>query len=64
MNFRKAFQRSNLQLNSGMYLYSDTEKNGVNVDSVNKFYNVEACGQPINLFLLPEVYEDYGMYKT
>ncbi|XP_047508380.1 nonsense-mediated mRNA decay factor SMG9-like [Pieris napi] len=57
--YRKAFQRSNLQLKSGMYLYSDISNNGVNVDSVNKWYSVEKCGHPINLFLLPEVYEDY-----
>ncbi|XP_045499743.1 protein SMG9-like isoform X1 [Colias croceus] len=58
--YRKAFQRSNLQLNSGMYLYSDANRNGLNVNSVSQSYNVDSCGQPINLFLLPEVYSDYG----
>ncbi|KAM3961968.1 nonsense-mediated mRNA decay factor SMG9 [Aphomia sociella] len=57
--YRKAFQRSNLQLNSGMYMYSDTNRNGLNVDNVCKGYSVDACGTPINLFLLPELYEDY-----
>lgn len=57
--YRKAFQRSNLQLNSGMYMYSDTNKNGLNVDSVCKGYNVESCGSPLNLFLLPEIYDDF-----
>ncbi|XP_026752531.2 nonsense-mediated mRNA decay factor SMG9-like [Galleria mellonella] len=57
--YRKAFQKSNLQLNSGMYMYSDTNKNGLNVDNVCKGYSVDACGTPINLFLLPELYEDY-----
>ncbi|XP_037873055.1 nonsense-mediated mRNA decay factor SMG9 [Bombyx mori] len=57
--YRKAFQKSSLQLNSGMYMYSDTNRNGLNVDSVCKSYNVETCGSPINMFLLPEVYEDY-----
>ncbi|XP_075976934.1 nonsense-mediated mRNA decay factor SMG9 isoform X1 [Anticarsia gemmatalis] len=57
--YRKAFQKSNLQLNSGMYMYSDTNKNGLNVDSVCKGYNVETCGTPINLFLLPEIYDDF-----
>ncbi|KAJ0176162.1 hypothetical protein K1T71_008336 [Dendrolimus kikuchii] len=57
--YRKAFQRSNLQLHSGMYLYSDTNKNGLNVDSVNKGYNVDVCGTPINLFLLPEITSDF-----
>ncbi|KAG6440984.1 hypothetical protein O3G_MSEX001590 [Manduca sexta] len=58
--YRKAFQRSNLQLNSGMYMYSDTNKNGLNVDSVCKGYNVDDCGTPINLFLLPEITEDFN----
>ncbi|XP_026330791.1 protein SMG9-like [Hyposmocoma kahamanoa] len=57
--YRKAFQKSNLQLNSGMYLYSDTNKNGLNVDKVCKSYSVDTCGTPINLFLLPEIYPDY-----
>ncbi|CAB3255608.1 unnamed protein product [Arctia plantaginis] len=57
--YRQAFQKSNLQLNSGMYMYSDTNKNGLNVDSVCKGYNVESCGMPINLFLLPEIYSDF-----
>ncbi|CAK1543062.1 unnamed protein product [Leptosia nina] len=57
--YRQAFQRSNLQLNSGMYLYSDSNKNGNNIDSISKAYSVEICGRPINLFLLPEIYEDY-----
>ncbi|XP_045451849.1 protein SMG9-like [Melitaea cinxia] len=57
--YRKAFQRSNLQLNSGMYLYSDTDKNGLNIDNVCKSYNVQTCGTPINLFLLPEIYSDF-----
>ncbi|KAL0878539.1 hypothetical protein ABMA27_003627 [Loxostege sticticalis] len=53
--YRKAFQKSNLQLNSGMYLYSDSNKNGLNVDSVCNGYSVDACGPPLNLCLLPEV---------
>ncbi|XP_047533724.1 nonsense-mediated mRNA decay factor SMG9-like [Vanessa atalanta] len=57
--YRKAYQRSNLQLNSGMYMYSDTNKNGLNIDSVCKSYNVRTCGTPINLFLLPEIYDDF-----
>ncbi|XP_050343997.1 nonsense-mediated mRNA decay factor SMG9-like [Nymphalis io] len=57
--YRKAYQRSNLQLNSGMYLYSDTNKNGLNIDSVCKSFNVQTCGTPINLFLLPEIYDDF-----
>lgn len=57
--YRKAFQKSNLQLNSGMYLYSDTNKNSLNVDSVCKGYNVDTCGTPLNLFLLPEIYSDF-----
>ncbi|XP_049874848.1 nonsense-mediated mRNA decay factor SMG9-like [Pectinophora gossypiella] len=57
--YRKAFQRSNLQLNSGMYMYSDSNKNGLNVDKVCKNYSNDACGSPINLFLLPEIYDDY-----
>lgn len=57
--YRKAFQRSNLQLQSGMYLYSDTNKNGLNVDSVNKGYSVDNCGMPINLFLLPEITSNF-----
>uniref|UniRef100_S4NS38 Protein SMG9 n=1 Tax=Pararge aegeria TaxID=116150 RepID=S4NS38_9NEOP len=57
--YRNAFQKSNLQLNSGMYMYSDTNKNGLNIDNVCKGYNVDACGSPINLFLLPEIYSDF-----
>ncbi|CAH0726977.1 unnamed protein product, partial [Brenthis ino] len=57
--YRKAFQRSNLQLQSGMYMYCDTNKNGVNINNVCKAYNVETCGSPINLFLLPEIYSDF-----
>ncbi|XP_045773885.1 protein SMG9-like [Maniola jurtina] len=57
--YRNAFQKSNLQLNSGMYMYSDTNKNGLNIDNVCKAYNVETCGSPLNLFLLPEVYSDF-----
>ncbi|CAG9583162.1 unnamed protein product [Danaus chrysippus] len=57
--YRKAFQRSNLQLNSGMYMYSDPNKNGINIDNVCKTYNITNCGHPINLFLLPEIYSDY-----
>ncbi|XP_013191537.1 nonsense-mediated mRNA decay factor SMG9 [Amyelois transitella] len=57
--YTKAFQRSNLQLNSGMYMYSDSNKNGLNVDNVCKAYSVEACGTPVNLFLLPEIYDDF-----
>ncbi|VVC94438.1 unnamed protein product [Leptidea sinapis] len=57
--YRKSFQRSNLQLKSGMYLYSDSNKNGLNVDSVCKSYDIGKCGSPINLFLLPEIYSDY-----
>ncbi|CAG9788061.1 unnamed protein product [Diatraea saccharalis] len=57
--YRKVFQRSNLQLKSGMYMYSDSNKNGLNMDSVCKGHNVDNCGPPINLFLLPEVYSDY-----
>ncbi|XP_053608359.1 nonsense-mediated mRNA decay factor SMG9-like isoform X2 [Plodia interpunctella] len=51
--------RSNLQLNSGMYMYSDTNKNGLNVDNVSKTYSVETCGTPINMFMLPELYDDF-----
>ncbi|PZC75353.1 hypothetical protein B5X24_HaOG206448 [Helicoverpa armigera] len=57
--YRKAFQKSNLQLNSGMYMYSDTNKNGLNVDSVCNGYSIDKCGTPINLFLLPEIYSDF-----
>ncbi|CAH2258921.1 jg12583 [Pararge aegeria aegeria] len=57
--YRNAFQKSNLQLNSGMYMYSDTNKNGLNIDNVCKGYNVDACGSPMNLFLLPEIYSDF-----
>ncbi|XP_026731017.1 protein SMG9-like [Trichoplusia ni] len=57
--YRKAFLKSNLQLNSGMYMYSDTNKNSLNVDSVCKGYSVDTCGTPINLFLLPEIYSDF-----
>lgn len=57
--YRKAFQKSNLQLNSGMYMYSDTNKNGLNVDSVCKGYSADKCGTPMNLFLLPEIYSDF-----
>lgn len=60
--FRKAFQKSELQLNSGMYMYSDSNKNGLHVDNVRKGYSVEACGAPINLFLLPEIYSDFGKH--
>lgn len=62
MIYRKAFQRSNLQLQSGMYMYCDTNKNGVNISNVCKAYNVENCGSPINLFLLPEIYSDFGKH--
>ncbi|XP_059062121.1 nonsense-mediated mRNA decay factor SMG9 [Achroia grisella] len=57
--YRQAFQRSNLQLNSGMYMYSDTNSHGLDVDNVCKGYSVDTCGTPINLFLLPELYADY-----
>lgn len=57
--YRKAFLKSNLQLNSGMYMYSDTNKNSMNVDSVCKGYSIKTCGTPINLFLLPEIYADF-----
>ncbi|XP_045536869.1 protein SMG9 [Papilio machaon] len=57
--YRKAFQKSTLQLNSGMYMYSDTYRNGLHVDQVYKGYNIDNCGQPINLFLLPEIYSDF-----
>ncbi|CAH2041489.1 unnamed protein product, partial [Iphiclides podalirius] len=57
--YRKSFQRSNLQLNSGMYMYSDTNRNGAHVDQVCKGYSVDTCGPPINLFLLPDIYSDY-----
>ncbi|CAH2982815.1 unnamed protein product [Chilo suppressalis] len=57
--YRKSFQKSSLQLNSGMYMYSDSNKNGLNMDSVCKGHTVDNCGPPINLFLLPEVYSDY-----
>ncbi|KAI5646353.1 protein SMG9 [Phthorimaea operculella] len=57
--YRKAFQKSNLQLNSGMYMYSDSNKNGLNVDAVCKGYSIDKCGAPINLFLLPEIYHDH-----
>ncbi|KAJ2951810.1 hypothetical protein O0L34_g13973 [Tuta absoluta] len=57
--YRKAFQKSNLQLNSGMYMYSDSNKNGLNVDAVCKGYSIDMCGPPINLFLLPEIYHDH-----
>ncbi|XP_052742185.1 nonsense-mediated mRNA decay factor SMG9 isoform X2 [Bicyclus anynana] len=55
---RNAFQKSNLQLNSGMYMYSDSNKNGLNIDNICKGYNVNSCGSPLNLFLLPEFYSD------
>ncbi|CAG4996544.1 unnamed protein product [Parnassius apollo] len=57
--YRKAFQRSNLQLNSGMYMYSDINKNGLHLDQVYKDCDVENGGPPINLFLLPEIYSDF-----
>ncbi|XP_068627600.1 nonsense-mediated mRNA decay factor SMG9 isoform X2 [Battus philenor] len=57
--YRKAFQKSNLQLHSGMYMYSDTNKNGLHVEQVCKGYNLRNCGPPINLFLLPEIYSDF-----
>ncbi|XP_072931261.1 nonsense-mediated mRNA decay factor SMG9 [Epargyreus clarus] len=57
--YRTAFKTSSLQLESGMYMYSDTNKNGLNIDSVCKGYSVENCGAPINFFLLPEIYSDY-----
>lgn len=44
-------------------MYSDINKNGLNVDSVCKGYNVEHCGMPLNLFLLPEIYTDFGELK-
>ncbi|XP_052742186.1 nonsense-mediated mRNA decay factor SMG9 isoform X3 [Bicyclus anynana] len=56
--YRNAFQKSNLQLNSGMYMYSDSNKNGLNIDNICKGYNVNSCGSPLNLFLLPEFYSD------
>ncbi|CAG9135889.1 unnamed protein product [Plutella xylostella] len=57
--YRKAFQRSNLQLHSGMYLYSDINKNGIGVDGASKDCNLETCGSPLNMFLLPEISDDY-----
>ncbi|XP_013136250.1 PREDICTED: protein SMG9 [Papilio polytes] len=57
--YRKVFQKSTLQLNSGMYMYSDTNRNGLHVDQVCKGYNIDNCGPPINLFLLPEIYNDF-----
>lgn len=57
--YKKVFQKSNLQLNSGLYLYNDTNKNGMNIEPISKGYNVDKCGLPINLFLLPEIYDDF-----
>lgn len=56
--YRTAFKNSKLQLNSGMFLYSKSSKSN-GFDAVCHNYKVENCGDPINLFLLPEVYEDY-----
>ncbi|XP_028179127.1 protein SMG9-like isoform X1 [Ostrinia furnacalis] len=50
--YRKAFQKSNLQLQSGMYLYNDCNRNGPG-SSMGAFN--ERCGAPLNLFLLPEI---------
>lgn len=42
-----------------MYLYSDINKNGIGVDGASKDCNLETCGSPLNMFLLPEISDDY-----
>ncbi|KAL4711166.1 hypothetical protein ACJJTC_009537 [Scirpophaga incertulas] len=58
--YRKAFQKSNVQLKSGMYMYSDLNRNGLDVEQASRGYGAARCGEPLNLFLLPEIYHDYG----
>ncbi|XP_063385175.1 nonsense-mediated mRNA decay factor SMG9-like [Cydia fagiglandana] len=55
--YRKAFQKSSLQLNSGMYMYSDSNRNGLSADCQG--CSLDTCGPPLNLFLLPEIYDDF-----
>lgn len=61
--YRKAFCKSKMHIDSGMFLYdADSNDNSYQIDGMFHNLNSEKCGKPLNLFLMPAVSEDNGLF--
>lgn len=59
--YRKAFCKSKMHIDSGMFLYdADSNDKSHQIDGMFHNLNAETCGKPLNLFLMPSVGEDNG----
>lgn len=57
--YRKAFSKSKMHIESGMFLYdSDPNESTHRADGMFYNLNAEKCGKPLNLFLMPALSED------
>lgn len=60
--YRKAFSKSKLQTETGFFMYNPKSNDSSrSLDGLFHNLNQERCGKPLNLFLLPMIYDNEGI---